>query len=274
MKKYVAIDTETTGFDPVRDSVVEVAAVMFNEQGQVLDTYERRFCPRGGSMPPGAERVHGISYDEVKDLAPYDEYTSADVRDFCAGHELIGHNIKFDLGFLKFSKKAIPRIWDTLALARKKWPRGRNKLETACRRAGIMPPEGSYHGALADSIQTLKLFLYLEFDAKIEQLEADVTPPPIRVYTVANKPGPTIKLKAGDKPFMDNGDIVIPFNSPIEDRWWMKDAVFTKKIGERTYTKLDKYGNEIRVTDDVIETTPQNPGVKFKTIPEIEKPLI
>ena len=52
-RTYVALDLETTGLDPERDTILEIGAVRFRGDGQVVDQYQQLVDP-GCSIP---ERV-------------------------------------------------------------------------------------------------------------------------------------------------------------------------------------------------------------------------
>ena len=46
MSRYVALDTETTGLDPERHEVIEVAAIAFDAEGNILGEYNTLVRPR------------------------------------------------------------------------------------------------------------------------------------------------------------------------------------------------------------------------------------
>ena len=61
--EYVALDLETTGFDPERDRVIEVGAVAFDSE-RVLGSLERLADP-GRSVPDAVLRLTGIDREEL-----------------------------------------------------------------------------------------------------------------------------------------------------------------------------------------------------------------
>ncbi|MFQ6026408.1 MAG: helicase C-terminal domain-containing protein [Dehalococcoidia bacterium] len=94
---YVALDLETTGLDPARDTIIEVGAVKF-QNDQVIDTFQT-FVNPGRNIPEFIQRLTGISPQQVK-RAPYFSSVAGELEDFLEAHPIVGHNIAFDLRFL------------------------------------------------------------------------------------------------------------------------------------------------------------------------------
>jgi DNA polymerase-3 subunit epsilon len=91
-------DIETTGLDPVRDSIIEFAGVKVlpNGREQVLELLINPGVP----IPPAAIEIHGIDDERVKD-APTFAALAQDIRGFLWGCDLAGFAIKrFDLPML------------------------------------------------------------------------------------------------------------------------------------------------------------------------------
>ena len=98
-KKYpiVAFDTETSGAYPVRDEIVELAAVRIEPNGQ-RHVWTHLFKPH---KPMNEEiiKIHGITNEMVQDQ-PYFQDKVHEVRDFIQDSILVAHHAPFDLGFL------------------------------------------------------------------------------------------------------------------------------------------------------------------------------
>lgn len=93
--KTVYLDTETTGLDPSRDELLEIAIV--NDPGTALvDTLIR---PQRCQQWRLAQRIHGIAPEDVRD-APALEDVLAEVVSAVTGARLVIYNADFDLGFL------------------------------------------------------------------------------------------------------------------------------------------------------------------------------
>lgn len=225
-KTYVAIDTETTGLSAARDSILQVGAVKFDNNGNVLDTYSHLFRPKVDFIPEEATAINGITLDMVKDCSYY-HLNKSTIMEFCDGLPLVGHNIEFDLGFLDFHDYVkMPEIVDTMIMAKLAWKiKSRPTLEFCCKRAHIMGDK--YHSALFDAKQTMRLFLYLknivkQYEMKFSYDEKQQTYVPLDHHPVMFYEGNDIG--------MWNGDLVIPFNSPVEYHWWKEGVLLDVKF--------------------------------------------
>ena len=97
---FTVFDVETTGMSPVRDRIVEIAALRIDKDGSrkrysTLVNPERR-------IPFAVSRVHHITDHMVVD-APTFEQVGAQFMSFAAGSTLVAHNARFDLSFLQES---------------------------------------------------------------------------------------------------------------------------------------------------------------------------
>ena len=98
---YVALDLETTGLDPQRDSILEIGAVKFRGD-QVLDTFSSLVNP-GRPVPPKITELTGIN-DAMVQNAPSLWSVLPRLAAFVRDLPVIGHNVAFDLGFLRRQK--------------------------------------------------------------------------------------------------------------------------------------------------------------------------
>jgi DNA polymerase-3 subunit epsilon len=94
---FVAIDIETTGLDPRRDDIIEIAAVPFVD-GRPLNSYVTRVNPER-PIPPESSRIHGITDDMVVG-APTIGEALVTLEAVCGGYVLVGHGLAFDLAVL------------------------------------------------------------------------------------------------------------------------------------------------------------------------------
>ena len=62
-RTYVAVDVETTGLDSYRDEIIEVAAIVFDEES-VLEEWSSLVDP-GRDIPPFITRLTGITQEMV-----------------------------------------------------------------------------------------------------------------------------------------------------------------------------------------------------------------
>jgi len=153
--ELVAIDLETTGLDPSRDSIIEVAAVRFRE-GKIIDTFSQLIDP-GVSIPATITHLTGIRAEDV-DGKPNIRAVLPEIRDFVGGAPIMAHNISFDAAFL--AKQGILesnlRI-DTYDLASVLIPRApRYNLNSLASQIGIELENA--HRALDDARATALLY--------------------------------------------------------------------------------------------------------------------
>lgn len=96
------VDTETTGLDPRRHEVLEVAVVLFafdRYSGHVygvVDEYSGLREPRR-PIPKAVQRVHGISDEHVRGCRLNEERINALLS---AAEFIVSHNASFDYAFL------------------------------------------------------------------------------------------------------------------------------------------------------------------------------
>ena len=119
---FVVVDVETTGGSPAMSSLTEVAAARYRG-GELLGTYQTLVRP-DERIPPFITALTGISDAMVVDAPPIGAMLPS-FLEFLGGAVVVGHNIRFDLGFLDHALVstgrdpiANPRV-DTLALARR-----------------------------------------------------------------------------------------------------------------------------------------------------------
>lgn len=92
----IAIDTETTGLNPVEDEIVQFSAV--DMKGHELADFLIK--PIYHERWDAAEKINGISPENVKDCLPITD-RKTDIERLLNGADLIiGYNIQFDLDFL------------------------------------------------------------------------------------------------------------------------------------------------------------------------------
>jgi DNA polymerase III epsilon subunit-like protein len=173
-KTYCSLDIETSGFDPLKNEVLEIGFVFFEaaKNGfKITEEYSRVFKPNG-EVPPNILGLTGISQQELDDAEPFSEY-KAELQQKLKAAVIVGHNIVFDIKFLescglKFSGEAI----DTLDLVQWILPTHHSyNLENLMHTFGISHKEA--HRALADSKATLKLLekllqVYTGFSEKLQ----------------------------------------------------------------------------------------------------------
>jgi len=181
---YWALDLETTGLDPRRDSILSVGMVPIRE-GVI------RWGERAYTLVEGAAKVSEAGALGVHQILPGDTATAPNegevlrwVFDRLADCVLLVHHAPVDLGFLKTGARRhryrwpSPRVVDTVRLLQKlehrmerlqpyphPMPRG---LDAARERLGL--PSHRSHHALADALATAELFLVLRARLNVKYL--------------------------------------------------------------------------------------------------------
>ncbi len=136
LRSFVAIDLETTGFDPERDRLIEIGAVRY-EDGREVASFSHLVNP-GVAIPQRIQNLTGIHDGMVADKPAVTELIPA-LRDLIGDLPLVAHNAPFDIGFLQvvFRRQGWSlsnEIYDTAELARVTLPRAKNhRLNTLAR---------------------------------------------------------------------------------------------------------------------------------------------
>lgn len=104
--EFVAVDLETTGCKPGRNSIIEVGAARFRASGEI-SCFERLVRP-DDTIPHAVEELTHISAGMVARAPGIDE-VMAEFREFASGAVLVAHNYRFDLSFLDHEAE---RLWD------------------------------------------------------------------------------------------------------------------------------------------------------------------
>ncbi|PCJ16049.1 MAG: hypothetical protein COB02_17275 [Candidatus Cloacimonadota bacterium] len=158
---FVAFDTETTGFYPVQDKIIELAAIKFKIDGTILDKFDEMIDPKI-HIPEASSKVHGLYDADVLGKPHVKEILSKFIDFIGKDSILVAHNADFDLRFIgaeilinKLSLPSVP-IWDTLPLSRKFIKNIMNhKLETLVNHFDFKTD--GFHRALTDSMYLVHL---------------------------------------------------------------------------------------------------------------------
>ena len=161
--RLVAVDTETTGFDPSGGAeLIEVACVPI-AGGAIGEGWSSLVRP-ARPIPADASRIHGIT-DAMVAGAPAPAAVAGELLRACGDGPLVFHNAAFDLPFLAALLRAggLPPlsnpVIDTLGLARGLPSLGENSLGALARRMNLPPETG--HRAAGDARTTARLLVVL-----------------------------------------------------------------------------------------------------------------
>lgn len=158
------VDVETTGASPdYGDRVIELGIARV-EGGRIVAEYQQLIDPRR-RVSYAITALTGISQQMVDSQPTFAEQLPA-AMDLLAGAAVLGHNVRFDLGFLNREFRSAGQemsrvlgdvpVFDTVRLARKLFGRGGNGLQKLAPRLGVLPTAA--HRALADCVTTHGVF--------------------------------------------------------------------------------------------------------------------
>jgi DNA polymerase-3 subunit epsilon len=190
MTREIILDTETTGLDPnAGHRIVEIGCVELINLVPTGKTYHQYINPER-DMPTDAFEVHGLSADFLSQHPPFQDIVCDFLNFIGEDSNIVIHNANFDMKFLDWEMSRIQhqkinrqRIIDTLDIARKQNPGGRNSLDALCKRYGINNSHREYHGALLDSQLLADVYLYLMGGRQPKFLLQEETTQHIEIFT-------------------------------------------------------------------------------------------
>ncbi len=175
----VVVDVETGGFDPHRDALLEIAAVIVSMDGRgritpepVVSTHVEAFA--GSNIDPKSLEITGIDPDQplraaLPERAALDlifkPVRAAIKATGCQRAILVGHNAAFDLGFLNAAVRRTGHkrnpfhpfsCFDTATLGGLAY--GQTVLSRAVQAAGFEWNANEAHSAVYDAERTAALF--------------------------------------------------------------------------------------------------------------------
>ena len=176
-RKLLVIDFETGGLNPETDALCSLAAVVLNE-GFIDEVYYSLIRDHDGNLDPEAMAVNGLLPQELARAKNAAEVVE-DLEQMFLRHDmrlprrivLTGHNVLFDIGFMKrlyrlagaeFDVRFERRYCDTMAAGHVLEQAGRldfqgpPSLDNLCRTLGVpLNREGGHHSK-EDAVATAK----------------------------------------------------------------------------------------------------------------------
>jgi len=153
-------DTETTGFDPKEDRIIQLGICRVNPANGIARFYDSYFNPEG-------QKNKGWSVNRISDWtlrnAPYFRKELPTFYPMFHGAIFIAHNASFDERFLKkeFARYnvswTVAHVIDTQRIAKFLWPKApKHKLEVLAPWLGIK--QGKVHDAKGDTETLISLW--------------------------------------------------------------------------------------------------------------------
>ena len=129
-------------------------------------TFHRYINPQR-DVPEDAFKVHGLSYDYLKQFPTFDKIVD-EWLDFVGDGVLVAHNASFDIKFVNHEQKLLgktqftwDRVVDTLEIAKLLFPGSRVNLDALCKRFNVDNTDRTLHGALLDAQLLAQVYLEL-----------------------------------------------------------------------------------------------------------------
>lgn len=167
MNRIVTLDTETTGFSPVSDRIVEIGAVeTIPHTGKVEATFHHIINP-SRPIPKRTTRVHGIRDADVRDKPTF-ELVADDLIAAIRSATVVAHNGSFDAEMVdaELARASRPSLTDldvtvvdSVKVAQSILPlRSSYNLDALCDAFGVDRAERAHgHGALLDAMLLAQL---------------------------------------------------------------------------------------------------------------------
>ena len=153
--EYVVFDTETTGFTPFNDQMIEIGAVKI-KNGEITGRFDELINP-GRKLPEKIVELTNIT-DEMLINCDTEENVVKRFMEFVKDLPMVAHNAKFDIGFINaaFSKYNMGEfkntVIDTMGMARMLYPNWKNhKLSTLVKELDVPWDESAHHRGDYDS---------------------------------------------------------------------------------------------------------------------------
>jgi len=163
--EFIAFDLETTGLHAISGHIIEIGAVRFRGNGQILAEFDELIDPES-IIPSTATEINGITNEMVAGKRTI-RAALPEFAEFLGDTStmLMAHNARFDVEFLSaaLSRLDYPipshAVIDTCPLAKQRLSLIDNKLETIGRYYRLVEIEK--HRALDDSMLLKDAFLQL-----------------------------------------------------------------------------------------------------------------
>lgn len=164
-EKMVLLDCETTGGNPQRDRITELALI-FVEKGTITDRWQQLFNP-GQRIPPWITGLTGIDDAMVADKPDFADLARI-IHTLLGNQVLVAHHARFDYGFLRaeLQRAGINFISKTLCsvkLSRRFYPLAkRHGIDAIVSRLGLHIE--NRHRAMDDAQVISHLFAQISAD--------------------------------------------------------------------------------------------------------------
>jgi DNA polymerase III subunit epsilon len=156
-ERFVLLDTETTGLDPVQDRIIDMALVEVVSRKLTGNDLQDFINPEGRPIKYDSFVIHGIDANMLEAAPAFVDVWPRYVS-FMGTSPVVIHNRDFDVGFIRSALErhqlTMPEnaMIDSIDLARSLWPGESPSLENILKRLGLHDAErAKKHSALKDT---------------------------------------------------------------------------------------------------------------------------
>jgi DNA polymerase III epsilon subunit-like protein len=99
-KKIIVFDTETTGFSPVKNEIVQLSYILYDTETQSVlyaTTPGDDIVNINGKIPKQTSDIHGITKEMTLDKRPIKDHIDAFITYCNEADQFVGHNVGFDI---------------------------------------------------------------------------------------------------------------------------------------------------------------------------------
>jgi DNA polymerase-3 subunit epsilon len=163
--KLIALDTETTGFSPEFDRVIEIGCVDITNGLKEKTTFQCYINPQR-NVSAGSTEIHGLTLEFLEQFQPFAFYAQ-NLLDFIEDSTLIIHNAHFDMSFLnaELKRNNFPELQnpviDTVQIAKQMFP-GRKVNLSALNQYFKVNIRRDLHGALLDAEILANIYMQMQ----------------------------------------------------------------------------------------------------------------
>lgn len=176
-QKFAFVDIETTGSNPVKNRVIEVAVVRVHGT-ELVDRWSTLVNP-GIPIPSFIRNFTGISGDMLLDKPIFEEVAD-ELLERLDGYIFVAHNVRFDYGFLmnefkRVGKKFRAKQLCTVKLSRKLYSDYRKHNLDAVMNRLELEPVTDRHRALGDADLLYQFWKRIHDDFEIDTLNEAIS---------------------------------------------------------------------------------------------------
>lgn len=245
----IALDLETTGLNPEQDAIIEIGAIKFSGE-QVLDTFQTFVAP-GTTLPYRIQRLTGIKPADLRNAPPVSAVAGR-LRGFLGDLPLVGHNIPFDVAFLRrIGLGQRNPLVDTYELATMLLP-SLDSYTLASVGSALRVPSTTHHRALADADLSRAVFLALlarlnDLSPTVRDMLAALPAPPDWTprYFLGGRRLASRGSSAGNSPFA--GALATSLGAQLSNKLNMDPAVLSMAVALGGARPTPDVAPEVRV---------------------------